>query len=150
MTFPDTKPYRSDLIYGCRRAAPCRPLGLAERLAGAERRGYHRAVTNDQKPILAIGTRVRVRRDQTFPGPWPAEPLATIIQWPAEIAAIDPSISGGELFRLVDHRDGPEPFRGREYFVEFDEPQFDTDGPEGGGPYRSASVWERYLERLDG
>jgi hypothetical protein len=109
-----------------------------------------RDVTDNDEARLAIGTRVRVRRDPTFPGPWPAEPLGTIIPWPAELAAIAPDIKGGELFRMVEHRSGPERYRGpqREYFVEFDEPQFDTDGPEGGGPYRSASVWERYLEPI--
>jgi hypothetical protein len=107
-------------------------------------------VTNEKGPRLAIGSRVRVRRDPTFPGPWPDEPLGTIVPWPAELAAIDPTIAGGELFRIVDHRSGPQRYRGlqREYFVEFDEPQFDTDGPGGGGPYSSASVWERYLEPL--
>jgi hypothetical protein len=91
---------------------------------------------------LSIGSRVRVQRDPTFLGPWPAEPLGTIIPWPAELAAIDPSIAGGELFRIVEHLSGPQ----RAYFVEFDEPQFDTDGPDGGGPYSKASVWEGYLE----
>lgn len=102
-------------------------------------------------PRLAIGSRVRVRRDPIFVGPWPAEPLGTIIPWPAELATIDPSIAGGELFRVVDHRSGPKRYWGpqRVYFVEFDEPQFDTDGPEGGGPYRTASVWERYIEPLE-
>ena len=32
------------------------------------------------------------------------------------------------------------------YFVEFDEPQYDSGGD---GPYRKASIWDRYLERLD-
>lgn len=67
------------------------------------------------------------------------------------LSQIDSSISGGELFRVINHHSGPERYWGeqRVYFVEFDEPQFDTDGPEGGGPYGSASVWERYLEPLD-
>ena len=101
-------------------------------------------MTNDDKAELAVGSRVRVRRDPTFPGPWPAEPLGTIVPWPAELAAIDPTITGGELFRTVEHLSGPQ----RAYFVEFDEPQFDTDGPDGGGPYRMASVWEGYLEPI--
>lgn len=37
----------------------------------------------------------------------------------------------------------------RAYFIEFDEPQFDTDGPDGGGPYTKAEVWDRYLEPTD-
>lgn len=94
---------------------------------------------------------MRIRRDQTFPGPWPAEPLATIVAWPAALATIDPSIAGGELYRVIDHQSGPERYRGeqRVYFVEFDDPQYDTDGPAGGGPYTTASVWERYLEPVD-
>ena len=86
-----------------------------------------------------------------FAGPWPAEPLATIVPWRGMLSEIDPKVVGGELFRVVDHQSGPDRYRGeqRVYFVEFDEPQFDTDGPEGGGPYGSASIWERYLEPLD-
>jgi hypothetical protein len=108
-------------------------------------------MTHERDPRLAIGARVRVRRDPTFSGPWPAEPFATIVHWPEALSGIDPNIVGRELFRVIDHQSGPERYRGeqRVYFVEFDEPQFDTDGPEGGGPYRMASVWERYLEPLD-
>ena len=67
------------------------------------------------------------------------------------LARIDPAIEGGALFRVINHHSGPERYWGeqRVYFVEFDEPQFDTDGPEGGGPYTSGSIWERYLEPLD-
>jgi hypothetical protein len=108
-------------------------------------------MSDDPSAAFAIGMRVRVRRDPSFSGPWPAEPLGTIIPWPEELAAIDPSIVGGELFRVVDHHSGPERYWGpqRVYLVAFDESQFDTDGPGGGGPYRKASVWERYLEPLD-
>jgi hypothetical protein len=92
-----------------------------------------------------------VRRDPTFSGPWPAEPLATIVPWPELLSTVDPDIVGGEVCRVIDHQSGPERYRGKQrvYFVVFDEPQFDTDGPEGGGPYRTASVWERYLEPFD-
>ena len=109
-------------------------------------------MSDDLPTQFEIGMRIRVRRDPTFPGPWPAEPLGTIIPWPADLAAIDPSIAGGELFRIVEHRSGPERYWGtqRVFFVAFDEPQFDTDGPAGGGPYRRASVWERYLEPIAG
>jgi hypothetical protein len=34
----------------------------------------------------------------------------------------------------------------REYVVQFDEPQRDTDGD---GPYSSAVIWEKYLRPLD-
>lgn len=107
-------------------------------------------MAHERNPQLTMGARVRVRRDPTFAGPWPAEPLGTIVPWPVALGAIDPSIEGGELYRVIDHRSGPERYRGpqRVYFVEFDEPQLDTDGPDGGGPYGSASVWERYLELL--
>ena len=84
-----------------------------------------------------------MRHDPDYPpGPWPAEPLATVVAWPAMLGDIDPTIQGGELYRLVDHRSGPE----RHYFVEFDEPQLDGDGD---GPYVSAEVWEGYVELLD-
>ncbi len=43
---------------------------------------------------------------------------------------------------LVSKLQGPE----RTYWVAFDEPQRDTDG---GGPYISAQVLERYLEPAD-
>lgn len=94
-----------------------------------------------------MGSRVRVRRDPTFPGPWPAEPIATIVPWPAFLSGMD-NIQGRELFRVIDHHSGPQRYWGeqRVYFVEFDEPQFNTDNE---GPYGSASVWERYLDPLD-
>jgi hypothetical protein len=68
-----------------------------------------------------------------------AEPLGTIVAWPAE------TIWAGELFRIVDHAWGQQ----RAFFVLVDGPQFDTDGPQGGGPYRKAEVWERYLEVVE-
>jgi len=118
---------------------------------GAISGSYAREVSEERDSRLAIGARVRVRRDPTFAGPWPTEPVATIIPWPEMLSGIDPNIVGGELFRVIEHQSGPDRYRGeqRVYFVEFDEPQFDTDGPEGGGPYRTASVWERHLEPLD-
>ena len=86
-----------------------------------------------------LGMRVRVRRDPTYPGPWPAEPLGTLVPWPHD----------GSLFQVVEHE-----WQGRSeqhaFFVQFDEPQYDTDGPEGGGPYSKAEVWECYLERVGG
>jgi len=94
---------------------------------------------------LRVGSRVRVRRDSSFPGPWPAEPVGTVVPWPAELSALDPSIRGGELFRIVELQWGTQ----RAYFVEFDEPQFDTDGPGGGGPYTKAEVLDQYLEPID-
>src|SRR5215212_1998040 len=103
-------------------------------------------MTGGRDPRLAIGARGRVRRDPRFPGgPWPSEPLATVVARPGLRGEIDRGVGSGELFRLVKHRSGPE----RHYFVEFDEPQLDADGQDGGGPYQSAEVWEAYLEPLD-
>lgn len=86
---------------------------------------------------LDIGSRVRVRRAADFAGPWPSEPTGTVVAWPT---------NAPYRFRVVNPnpRLGPQ----RAFFVQFDEPQFDTDGPDGGGPYYKAEVWERYLERL--
>ena len=86
---------------------------------------------------LDIGSRVKVRRDPNFLGPWPSEPSGSIVPWPME-----PPYT----FRVVnpDPRHGPQ----RAFFVQFDEPAFDADGPEGGGPYRKAEVWEKYLEPI--
>lgn len=76
---------------------------------------------------LAIGTRVRVRSDPDFgPGPWPAQPTGRIGAGPDE----------------VQGRDGVM----RTYWIEFDEPQFDTDGS---GPYRSSQVLEKYLQAIE-
>jgi len=85
-----------------------------------------------EKPDLTIGQRVRMRRDPSFAGPWPAEPLGTIVPWPTK---------DSELFVLVDHAWGQQ----RAYFVLFDEPQLDADGD---GPYYKAEVWERYIEAI--
>ena len=86
---------------------------------------------------LGSGTRVRIRLDPSFAGPWPAEPVGTIRLWPDD----------GQLFRLVQHSWGGDEEQ-RSYWVEFDVPQYDTDGLAGGGPYRKVEVWERYLEIL--
>jgi hypothetical protein len=76
-----------------------------------------------------------VRRDPTFPGPWPAEPLGTLVPWPND----------GALFHVIQHEwQGRSEQRG--FFVLFDEAQYDTDGA---GPYYKAEVWECYLERVD-
>lgn len=72
---------------------------------------------------------MRVRQDKKFPpGPWPAEPTATVT-------------------------DGPELVAGRHwwqrlptYWVRFDEPQRDADGD---GPYSTSQVLGQYLEVLD-
>lgn len=72
------------------------------------------------------GARVHVRQDPEFgPGPWPAEPTGTV-------------------------RSGPEIIEGTRglmatYWVQFDEPQYDTDGD---GPYDSSQVLGKYLEPL--
>ncbi|MDX6198103.1 MAG: hypothetical protein QOJ79_1254 [Actinomycetota bacterium] len=78
---------------------------------------------------LPIGCRVRVRRDPDFgPGPWPDEPLGTIVR-----------VGDEEHFSLVETRRGSE----RSYWVRFDKPQRDAGGD---GPYSDSQVLERYLE----
>jgi hypothetical protein len=83
---------------------------------------------------LKFGSRVRVRRDGAFPGPWPSEPQGTVQPWPDDEA----------LFHIVHHDWGGDSIQ-RAFWIVFDEPQRDTDGD---GPYRKGSVWERYLEPL--
>ena len=76
--------------------------------------------------LFPKGSRVRVRQDPLFgPGPWPAEPVGTVVS----------------ERRNVETVDGSEPM----IWVKFDEPQRDTDGD---GPYDSAEVLARYLEPL--
>jgi len=78
-----------------------------------------------------IGTRVRLRRDPTHePGPWPGEPLGTIVEAPDR-----------EPFTVVVTLQGPTIY----YWVDFDEPQLDEDGD---GPYSAAQVSTRHLEPL--
>ena len=73
-----------------------------------------------------VGARVRVRSDPEFgPGPWPAEPIATIIG----------------AAETLQGRDGPL----TSYWVKFDEPQTDADGD---GPYVNSQVLEQYLDPL--
>lgn len=75
---------------------------------------------------LVLGSRVRVLRDAAWDGPWQREFLGTIddlgVPEPVRHARARP----GEL----------------EYWVRFDEPQFDSCGD---GPYRKALIWDRYL-----
>ncbi|WP_370420923.1 hypothetical protein AB8O64_22285 [Streptomyces sp. QH1-20] len=75
---------------------------------------------------MAVGTRVTVVRDSSWDGPWQVEFQGTI----------------GDLY-------APEPVRHSmardgelEYWVVFDEPQYDSSGE---GPYRGAQIWDRYL-----
>ena len=72
------------------------------------------------------GTRVRVRQDPEFgPGPWPAEPTGRVVGAPE-------AVSGRNGVLMT-------------YWIEFDEPQFDTDGD---GPYSRSQVLEKYLDHL--
>jgi hypothetical protein len=86
------------------------------------------------------GDRVRVVRDPAWNGPWPAE--ATGI--------VEPIL--GKPFRVINTTDASfnvaDDERGevREFMVRFDEPQLDVEGD---GPYRAATVWEKYLVVLD-
>ncbi len=72
---------------------------------------------------FSIGTKVKILSDpESGPGPWPAQPTGTII-------------SDAEI---VDGRNGPL----NTYWVQFDEPQYDTDRS---GPYSKSQVLEKYL-----
>ncbi len=83
-------------------------------------------------PIYPVGSRVRVLCDQLHGGyPWPSEPTGTVLE--------DPD---GRPFTLTTTVRGPA----RTYWVEFDEPQFDTEGD---GPYPRSQVLDVYLELLD-
>ncbi|WP_267801578.1 ferrous iron transport protein A [Streptomyces sp. H27-H5] len=76
---------------------------------------------------LPSGTRVTVIQDSSWSGPWQVE--------------FEGEIDG--LGSPVDHamaRTGE-----MEYWVKFDEPQYDSDGD---GPYRKALIWGRYLEPI--
>lgn len=84
--------------------------------------------------------RVRVRRDEKWNGPWPAEPTGTIepvLGQPFRPVAL-PTIPPG--------RPGREDGTLREYMVVFDEPQIDSEGD---GPYKAAVICETFLEPLD-
>lgn len=72
---------------------------------------------------FVIGTRVQVLSDPDYgPGPWPAEPFGKIVGPPEAVE--------GRVGMLTT------------YWVEFDEPQLDTDGD---GPYSKSQVLGRYL-----
>jgi hypothetical protein len=80
-----------------------------------------------------LGDRVRIRRDRDFgPGPWPAEPTATVVEHPLA--------EDGVVWRPVLTTSG----WGRFYWVVFDESQADGDGD---GPYAEAEVLDIYIER---
>jgi len=59
-----------------------------------------------------------------------------------------PTPDPGTLFVVREHLWGGQAEH-RSYWIVFDEPQFDTEGPDGAGPYRQAEVWEMYLEPID-
>ena len=95
-------------------------------------RAYVEHVTGD--PAFQVGDRVQVRRDPKHgPGPWPAEPMGVVMKHP---------LSGdGAIWRPVETTTGPRRF----YWIAFDEPQLDADGD---GPYMTAEVLDRYVERV--
>lgn len=75
---------------------------------------------------LQRGDRVRVLQDpQHGPGPWPAEPIGTVLGLSAEHQGVQQRL--------------------RMYAIQFDVPQYDTDGD---GPYSSSQVAHIYLEKL--
>jgi hypothetical protein len=74
----------------------------------------------------APGSRVRVIRDPEWDGPWRQEFLGTVDGLAAPQPVSHAQARTGEF----------------EYWVRFDEPQFDCAGD---GPYRKALIWSRYL-----
>lgn len=81
---------------------------------------------------LALATRVRVLPDADHgPGPWPGEPIGTIIASPVDGASYSwaTTTSGVEL----------------QYWITFDYPQHDAEND---GPYTSSQVLSRYLKPL--
>ena len=77
---------------------------------------------------FGIGAQVVVRAANAGePSPWPREPSGVIVR------------SGGSALAGVWGRGGG----GRMWWVEFDEPQSNSDGD---GPFPSAQVHERFLE----
>ncbi|MER5752268.1 ferrous iron transport protein A [Streptomyces sp. NPDC002088] len=65
-------------------------------------------------------------RDPEWDGPWQNEFLGTIDEMSAPEPVEHPLAHAGEL----------------SYWVAFDRPQYDSAG---GGPYRKAQIWDRYL-----
>ncbi len=77
---------------------------------------------------FGIGAQVVVRAADTGdPAPWPDEPSGVIVR------------TGGSALAGVWGRGGG----GRMWWVEFDEPQSNSDGD---GPFLSAQVHEKFLE----
>lgn len=76
--------------------------------------------------VLTPGSRVTVVRDPDWDGPWRNEFLGTIDDMGAPEPVGSPHARVGELA----------------FWVTFDAPQYDSDG---GGPYRKAQIWDRYL-----
>lgn len=75
---------------------------------------------------LAAGSRVTVVHDPDRDGPWRNEFPGTIDDMGAPELVENPLARAGEMA----------------YWVAFDTPQYDSDG---GGPYRKAQIWDRYL-----
>lgn len=78
--------------------------------------------------VLPMGTRVRVIQDSSWAGPWRQEFLGEICDLEDPVLLQHPMAQDGELV----------------YWVEFDEPQYESGGD---GPYRKAQIWGRYLRK---
>ncbi|MFE1869290.1 ferrous iron transport protein A [Streptomyces sp. NPDC059496] len=86
-----------------------------------------RPLSQDRPAVaLAAGSRVTVVHDPDGDGPWRNEFPGTI-----------DDMGAPELVENVHARPGE-----MAYWVAFDAPQYDGDG---GGPYRKAQIWDRYL-----
>ena len=95
-------------------------------------RAILQTVDEPRGPILRAGQRVRVMSDPLYgPGPWPAEPMGTVVEYPGGL--------DGETWRPIMTTSGPRRF----YWIVFDEPQLDGDGD---GPYAEAEVLDDDLE----
>ncbi|MHB1570651.1 MAG: hypothetical protein ACYC0H_15805 [Solirubrobacteraceae bacterium] len=86
------------------------------------------------------GTRVRVIQDPEWPGPWEQEFAGTVVGLRVPVRVID--LTAMPEVNVPDADRGPM----REFHVQFDQPQRDSDGH---GPYKAAVIWEKYLRRVD-
>jgi hypothetical protein len=96
-----------------------------------------RVLGHDVQP----GIRVKVVKDSSWNGPWPAEPTGFIDpDADAPVRVID--------LATMPEVNVPDSDHGlmREFMVRFDEPQ---RGGDGAGPYYAAGIWEKYLRLCD-
>ena len=90
--------------------------------------------------IFEIGTRVEVDEIPL----WPKKCKGTVSVIPAFIRDLteDSSFVMGDCWRLIKTDYGYK----RQYYVEFDEPQYDYDGD---GPYSGSEILEGFLKEIE-